>query len=466
MKLVFVHGWSVTNTDTYAKLPEALANLAPASLGLEIAHVWLGKYISFNDAVQMTDVVVGLDRALRDALAPDGGDLPEFSCITHSTGGPLVREWVDRYYGAEGLGNLPLRHLIMLAPANHGSPLAKLGKERVGRIKAWAQGVEPGAGILRWLALGSEGQWRLSDAWVDYPLPGGRFYPFVLAGQTIDTQFYDFLNSYLVEVGSDGVVRVAGANLNYTMLRLAETPEVVRNNQFKSRGPVKVSMLSLLEPLRRPQPSALGVLREASHSGDKYGIMFSVNDVNDAQKPVVQEILKCLRVDSAEAYEQRRQDLQDLTVETQTADTRSRGHRFANLVFRITDDCGNPVTDFDMFLLGGKKFDPSGLPKGFFIDRQLNTDSPNCLVYYVDCDTMLNLPDDGFGIRIVARPDSGPAYYQPVEYRTDGLTLKEALRPNETTYIDIRLIRHVHPNVFRFDPAKGPRSNFKNTRFP
>lgn len=465
MKLVFVHGWSVTDTDTYAKLPEALVYQAPDELGLEIAHVWLGKYISFNDAVQMTDIVVGLNQALHDVLAPDGGDLPEFSCITHSTGGPVMREWVDRYYGATGLDNLPLRHLIMLAPANHGSPLAKLGKERVGRIKAWVHGTEPGAGILRWLSLGSEGQWRLSNAWADYPLSDAHFYPFVLTGQAIDTKLYDFLNSYLVEVGSDGVVRVASANLNYTMLTLRETETVLVNENFIPRGQAEARMLIIEGGLRRPPRCALGVLPKTSHSGSDMGIMFSVTNPKDRRKRIAQDILRCLRVQDREDYEQQSWQFDNATRETQQADRHSRRHRYANLVFRITDNCGNAVTDFDMFLLGGRNFDPAGLPKGFFVDRQLNGDSPNCLVYYVDCDAMLNLPDDGFGIRIVARPDSGPAFYRPVEYRTDGLTLKEALRPNETTYVDIRLTRHVHPNVFRFDPATAPRGSFKDTYF-
>jgi len=53
----------------------------------------------------------------------------------------------------------------MLAPANHGSALAKLGKARVGRLKAWFNRIEPGQRILDWLSLGSEGQWQLNKFW-------------------------------------------------------------------------------------------------------------------------------------------------------------------------------------------------------------------------------------------------------------------------------------------------------------
>ena len=44
----------------------------------------------------------------------------------------------------------------------------------------------------------------------------------MLTGQSIDRHFYDNLNSYTGEAGSDGVVRVAAANLNFGMLRIEQ----------------------------------------------------------------------------------------------------------------------------------------------------------------------------------------------------------------------------------------------------
>jgi hypothetical protein len=91
MRLIFVHGWSVTDTDTYGELPAALtAAAARYNLTLNIRHLHLGKYVSFHDEVTVDDIARGLDRALRD-LPDNDGAIPEFSCITHSTGGPVVR---------------------------------------------------------------------------------------------------------------------------------------------------------------------------------------------------------------------------------------------------------------------------------------------------------------------------------------------------------------------------------------
>ncbi len=79
MRLVFVHGWSVTSTETYGYLPQALAKLADTEL--EVSHLHLGRYISFQDQVKLEDVALAFEAARREVL----GDEP-FAVITHSTG--------------------------------------------------------------------------------------------------------------------------------------------------------------------------------------------------------------------------------------------------------------------------------------------------------------------------------------------------------------------------------------------
>lgn len=448
MLLIFVHGWSVTDTSTYAHLPEALAAQAGENgLEIEIRHIWLGRYVSFHDDVSMADVARAFDRALRDQIPRGRTGIREFSCITHSTGGPLVREWLERFYGGRRLKSAPLRHLIMLAPANHGSPLAALGKQRVGRIKAWFSGIEPGQRILDWLSLGSRQQLKLAEAYIAYKPVESGFYPFVLTGQTIDRKSYDFLNSYLVEAGSDGVVRVAGANLNYSMIKLVETD---RQENVK-HGPKRIDV-RLLEPegeLNRPEAVPLGVIPAASHSGDDKGIMGSVVSPRSG-KPQVKEILKCLQVANQEAYTKRRGELERLTRAVQ-----KRKHRYVMLVFVVKDDQGDPVEEFDLFLLGTDAHDPDKLSKNFFVDRQRNAAHPNHLVYYVDYDVITRNKLTGF--RVIARPAEGFAFYHPVEYHSSDLDIDALLKPNETFYVEIRLHRCVDKNVFRFDSATDPK---------
>ena len=130
MIVVFVHGWSVTDTSAYGGLPDALLKNAPASLNLSIAHLFLGKYVSFADEVRVDDIARGMQQALVEEVFPKLASGERFACVTHSTGAPVVRKWIDLYFGTK-LSKCPLSHLVMLAPANHGSALAQLGKGRL-----------------------------------------------------------------------------------------------------------------------------------------------------------------------------------------------------------------------------------------------------------------------------------------------------------------------------------------------
>lgn len=475
MKLVFIHGWSVTDTGNYALLPEALAQRGEG-LGIDLVQVWLGKYISFHDEVTITDIARALDSALWDTLPlTEDGDLPEFSCITHSTGAPVVRAWIDRYYGGDKLVGLPLKHLIMLSPANHGSPLAILGKARVGRIRAWFSDMEPGAAILKWLALGSVGQMDLARAFIRYNGHGKDFYPFVLTGQSTDAGFFNYIDTYLTEKGSDGVVRVANANMNCGMLRLKQSPESIRKTHGREHTRQTLTMYKLIQvdPVpQRPDFVPLGVLPGISHSGRKMGMMGAVRKPEDFNKAQVSEILACLTVNSTEDYEARGAELTALTQRTQARDIESDQAEYAQLVFRIVDDEGLAVTDFDLFLLG-KKGQPDNLTKGFFMDRQRNVETPNHLTYYVNYTKLSRNTLTGF--RVIARPQSGFSHYHPVEYLVpDGTDLHDHVKPNETFYVDITLKRHVDKNVLQLDgsphkPFKrglriDKRTDFKNTK--
>ena len=98
MKLVFIHGYSVINLKTYGGLPDALASQASRfGLQLDIEHIFLGRYLSFYDEVTLPDIARAFHKALQGQLADGNGGIEPFSCITHSTGGPVARLWVDMF---------------------------------------------------------------------------------------------------------------------------------------------------------------------------------------------------------------------------------------------------------------------------------------------------------------------------------------------------------------------------------
>lgn len=455
MLVVFIHGWSVTNTDTYGDLPRSLAAAATPDLNIAIAHLHLAKYVSFADPVTVDDLARGMQHAIETEVRSQLGTGEKFACITHSTGGPVARTWVNQFYH-EHLNQCPMSHLIMLAPANHGSALAQLGKGSLARMKFFAEGVEPGVGVLNWLELGSEEGWKLNLDWLNLtPITTGLF-QFVLTGQYIDRNFYDNLNSYTGEAGSDGVVRVAAANMNYGLVRLRQDGQTLAVAEF-----------------RNAEKSAFGILPKAAHSGEKHGIMRSVGVAGAQTPPTVPWILRCLAVNSPMSYQACLADLAELTDATQSAERKEsvkgpllirrqfKTSRYCMLVFRVLDDRGQMLTDYDILLTAGPDYDPNHLPPNFFVDRQRNRLHPGRLTYYVDCDVMsewMQRPQlqDRFGIRVAVRPDQGFAHYEPASLEATFSAFADYFEPNQTLMIEVVMHRYVGQGVFRLTDVLTP----------
>ena len=458
MIVIFVHGWSVTHSNTYGGLPRWLESQSSTGrIDIQVGNIYLGRYISFEDTITIDDISRAFDQAVRDELATKFKAGQRFACITHSTGGPVIRNWMDLYYKGK-LDKCPLSHLVMLAPANHGSALAQLAKSRLSRIKSFFEGVEPGQRVLDWLELGSEAGWQLNERWLDYDCPADGIYPFVLMGQRIDRSFYDALNSYTGEAGSDGVVRVAAANLNYGLLRLRQNGDQL-----------------VVEKTRRSTRMAVGVLPGRSHSGEEMGIIRSIKVANGATHPTAQWVLRCLQVTSRTAYNKLADDLNNLTEETQKAEREERvrtligtrkyiTNRYSMVVFRLVDDRGNPLVDYDLLITAGPDYDEDELPEGFFMDRQRNQRNPGKLTYFLDYDVMeqgLSKPrmQGKLGFRVKARPEESPkalAYYKVLDFRSAVATIDKILRPNETVMVEIVLQRRVNKAVSRITNDLNP----------
>lgn len=481
--LVFLHGWSVTSTDTYGGLPERLAaELAAAGAPIKLHAVHLGRYVSFRDEVRMEDLARAMQSALRRELGAliDAGK--RFAVITHSTGGPVAREWWWRYHvQPRQAPPCPMSHLLMLAPANFGSALAQLGKGRLSRLKALTQGVEPGAGVLDWLEQGSPEAWALNEAWLRgrFGAPGGEdgrgVYPFVLTGQRIDRKLYDHLNPYTGESGSDGVVRVASANLNAGLLVL---------EQGRGESP---DALVPVGGLKRAPRSAFRLIGGAAHSGREHGILRSVETARGgAGGELVDALLRCLRVQDAAAYTRLCDDFDAETAAVQAAEKvevekvrllpdRLHIHdRGSLVVFRLRDSEGHALSDFDLLLTGAGD-SPDRLPEGFLRDRQRNSRMRSTLSFFFNHDLMVGcdgIPHPGragrwareatvgvdrLGLRVNARPHKGLVHYRQATIAAEPKLLRQVLRPNETTLVDIVLKRRVDREVFGFERAGSVR---------
>jgi hypothetical protein len=461
MIIIFVHGWSVTHTNTYGELPQWLESQSKnGKLAIQVSNIYLGRYISFDDTVTVDDIARAFDHAVRDEMADKLRTGERFACITHSTGGPIVRKWMDLYF-KNNLVKCPLSHLIMLAPANHGSALAQLGKSRLGRIKSFFEGVEPGQHVLDWLELGSDMSWQLNESWLDYDCTANGIYCFVLTGQKIDHQLYDAINSYTGETGSDGVVRVAATNLNYSLLKL---------HQEGSNGENLV-----VGKLMRSKPMAFGILPRCSHSGKNIGIIQSITMANAASHPTTSWVLRCLQVKTRDAYSTVVKELDKIThdsqrneqIETVKTLVYKRDfitNRYAMIIFRLIDDRGNHLIDYDLYLTAGPNYSEHALPKGFFIDRQRNLKNRGKLSYFLNYDIMeagINTPkmQGNLGFRIKAYPESSNkalAYYKLLDFRSSLADINKILHPNETVMVEIMLQRRVDRTVSRLTDNLTP----------
>ena len=92
-QVLIVHGWS----DSYESF-QPLKSLLVAA-GYQTTQVFLGTYASMRDDVTFDDLATGLQRRFVEMTGAGTLKLDPFSLdvIVHSTGGPVVRHWLNHY---------------------------------------------------------------------------------------------------------------------------------------------------------------------------------------------------------------------------------------------------------------------------------------------------------------------------------------------------------------------------------
>jgi hypothetical protein len=212
-KLLLVHGWSDCST-SFSDLKTSLIGLFKAD---DILFV---DYESREDNMSFDDVTDGFrDRLIEKGIIGTnnlGKDGEELNVIVHSTGGLVIRDFISRYYG-DNVEKCPIKRIVMLAPANFGSPLAHLGKSTLGSFAAGRKELgnflETGKLILNGLELASPYQWELAERDVIHPT---QFY----SAKTIHVTVlvgkgqYDGIRQAVNKPGTDGTVVIAGTNLD------------------------------------------------------------------------------------------------------------------------------------------------------------------------------------------------------------------------------------------------------------
>jgi hypothetical protein len=174
-------------------------------------------YESLTNEVSVRDIAEGLDTLLRQraGLADDA----PFDVLVHSTGMLVLRAWLTRR-GATARRLARIKHVIALAPATFGSPLAHKGRSFLGALVKGRKSpgpdfLEAGDMVLDALELGGRFAWELADvdlfgAQPFYDRSRETPYAFVFCG----TRGYRGLSAIANSPGTDGTVRWAGCALN------------------------------------------------------------------------------------------------------------------------------------------------------------------------------------------------------------------------------------------------------------
>lgn len=322
--VVILHGYS----DNYTSF-EPLANFLKAH-GFNIIPIWLSDYKSMNDEITIQDLGEAMGQALARENIPT--ERHSFDLICHSTGGLVVRAYLQHYFS--GKPNLcPIKHLVMLAPANFGSPLAVLGKSMLGRLLKgwdWDHFFQTGKAILSSLELASPISWQLAERDLFDPVNAvfkkSNLYTTILIG----SDAYDGKASIMHENGSDGTVRVSTANLNASAYKL----------KFSETGRPEI-----VEMERCYDPIAFGVLFKKNHG--------SIVHPEDGDSELGELIISSLSIESDAEYERHIRALREITDTTfargmaeKEDKVKARYHSYQTVVTRVHDQFGNWITDY------------------------------------------------------------------------------------------------------------------------
>jgi len=445
--LVIIHGWS-DNYSSFKELAKQLSSSGLAGIGAKIEEIHLGDYISLNDHVTFNDLTEAMEKAWKDRGLPR--DPRSVDAVVHSTGGLVIRDWLVKYCKPE---TAPIKRLLMLAPANFGSPLAHTGRSVIGRaVKGWGGSklFETGTQILKGLELASPYSWDLAERdlfGAEKAFYGpGRILCTVLVGNT----GYSGISAIANKPGSDGTVRVSTANLNAAKVTL---------NFRVNKSTQDVSTLSLVESTG----FAFGVV-----DGEDHGTIAAKGRGHKNQGTGLY-IRDALSVEDGE-FEAWQDSLRQETERVMES-TRSRQDDYfdgyQNTVVRLVDNYGMGVSDYVFELYANEdktardKKLTQAIQETVVNNVHVYADDPSYRSLLINCDKLYALfdkPADRLNISVTAYPEMKK---DKVGYRTytekdigylslSPEQMKTVFKPNRTLLVRVEIQRLQSDEVFRF----------------
>jgi len=487
--IVLIHGYSA---ESPASDPTSIASIygtLPQRLraSYDVVEVDLSRYVSLNDSVSVADIARGLNRALLEqhpALLESG-----FHVVIHSTGALVIRTWI-RLFSAKPS---PIRNLVYLAGANLGSGWASIGQGQVARWGRFVfeRGAQRGVKVLQSLELGS---WPTIDLHLSFTRGDSRMVEdykvqeFIIVGTQADAAWFEFPVRYAHEDGSDGVVRVSAANLNFNYLEIGpkESTEFLPWPAIQAAVDAAAVKADFAEYYEVKSTSSAGKDRllvpcgipyRCAHTGDQMGIVSGTIPQDQVERMLKLALETPERTPAAwqravAAYDRETEQTFDNARTMQKpglfnflADPRNQYDPHAQVVIRLQDQDGLPIPigSSDIFFVSNQQEKGTIPIQALIEDTSVSGVSPNAILFYLRLrkfvrkgqdwiDQLLDVFD--FALEITAIEPAAPRHdplvaYLPLRIPLNRRQLTSLIQPHRTTIIDVTLLRLPAPEVYQ-----------------
>ena len=350
--VVIVHGYSDRGVSA-TKWCQALQANGYAATDIHVAD-----YLTLTNEVTIKDIAEAFDRAVR--LKANLNTTEPFDAIVHSTGMLVVRSWMTTYEKRRNR----LKHLIGLAPATFGSPLAAQGRSLLGAVfkgrhQFGPDFMEQGDLVLSQLELASPFTWDLAHQDLlsqKTPVYGDGTdtpYAFIFIG----LQNYGTIKSLITESkGTDGTVRWAGAGFNCRKIAmdLSQDPAAAEKERIVY------------------QPWANSNVPLVLLDDHNHGSIFGTPDAG-----LVSRVVDALNVSSAEDY-------QAWKAKHEQPPVLVKGQKWQQFITHVVDERGDGVRDYyiDLFRYEGGAL--VELDDEFQPDVHTNSDDPSYRCFHLE----------------------------------------------------------------------------------
>jgi pimeloyl-ACP methyl ester carboxylesterase len=470
--ILFVHGYSVTDLNSFNRLPALLA-----ADGIGAAQIYLAGFVSLDDLVSCDDLAAALESRVAILENEHQLDLTRTMLVAHSTGAIIARRWIldRRQAKARKPVISTLSHFVSAAGANHGSTLAQLGLSELAHVvRNVAERRTLGKRVLEDLDYGSAFLRRLNREWLEAwndpadPLCADTFC-FSMVG-TDHSFWQNHLAWQARERGSDGTVRVGGANLNYRRIVIPPQPAPYTVEKTSRRAP----HLIVETPSNRYSHTsrstvdtanlvlgAANVFTEITHgygndpdpvSSVTYGIVEGILSADEQPYVAFKE---AMAVHSLDAYDRLAQQWDATSAEWSRANPDETN---ATVVVTISDANGHLVDESLVLLrdVGGSIASVSGS----LLSNQpvRNRTDPGVVSFYVN-----------FGAFEAVHPHRIHVDAHTAEYRftfDTSINDDHVIGANEFTYIDIDLPQGPNPTLAFYRMSDPEFLSVLNTSFP